>query len=99
MLSMLSLLFAAPVEENIPPPNDAPGGGWSMPIQASTFAEDGFTTRVTDWELEGEPVYDVYVTDLASFTQAAELARRLADAGWDSADVAILPTANELEGE
>jgi general secretion pathway protein D len=66
---------------------------------ASTFAEDGFTTRVTDWELEGDPVYDVYVTDLASFTQAAELARRLADAGWDSADVAILPTANELEGE
>jgi len=66
---------------------------------ASTFAEDGFTTRVTDWELEGEPVYDVYVTDLASFTDAAELARRLADAGWDSADVAILPTANELEGE
>jgi general secretion pathway protein D len=66
---------------------------------ASTFAEDGFTTRVSDWEVDGEMVYDVYVTDLGSFVEAGELAQRFADAGWDSADIAILPTANELEGE
>jgi type II secretory pathway component GspD/PulD (secretin) len=66
---------------------------------AATFAEDGFTTRVTDWEVAGRPVFDVYVTDVASFAEAGELARRLADAGWDSADIAILPTANELEGQ
>lgn len=40
MLSMLSLLFASAPAEDLPPPNDAPGGPWSMPVQASTFAED-----------------------------------------------------------
>ncbi|RMG98026.1 MAG: cytochrome c oxidase subunit II [Deltaproteobacteria bacterium] len=34
------LLAMAPAEQAAPPPNDAQGGPWSMPIQASTFAPE-----------------------------------------------------------
>ncbi len=40
ILSMLNSLLAPAEEAAIPPPNDAIGGPWSMPVQASTFAAD-----------------------------------------------------------
>ncbi len=65
---------------------------------ADTFAEDGFTTRVSSWKSRGDEVYDVYLTGFASFSEAGDLARRLSDAGW-GAEITVLTSENELAGE
>jgi hypothetical protein len=62
---------------------------------AETFTGDGFETRVTGWDSSEGRVWDVYVTGLASLSDAGELAMRFRDAGWES-EVAVLPTLDEL---
>lgn len=63
---------------------------------AESFASDGFETRVSGWDSNEGRMWDVYVTGLASLSEAGALAMRFQDAGWPS-EVAILPTVNELE--
>ena len=65
---------------------------------AEAFSEDGFETRVTPWDAWGQPVWDVYLTELASFEEAGGLARRLTEAGWDPEITALSPL-NELAGD
>lgn len=65
---------------------------------ARAFAADGFETRITPWNAWGQDVWDVYVTDLASFEEAGRLARRLADAGW-APEITVLSPVNELAGD
>lgn len=67
-------------------------------VIARAFASDGFETRVTEWEAHGNAVWDVYLSDLASFEEAGRLARRLSEAGW-SPEIAVLSPLNELAGD
>ncbi|MBW2695423.1 MAG: hypothetical protein JRE70_03050 [Deltaproteobacteria bacterium] len=65
---------------------------------ADTFTSDGFDTRVISWQASGQPVWDVYVIELASFDEAGGLARHLYDAGWRP-EITVLPRENELAGD
>jgi len=65
---------------------------------SEAFTDDGFDTRVIPWESSGQPVWDVYLTELASFDEAGGLARQLYEAGWRT-EITVLPRGNELAGD
>jgi hypothetical protein len=65
---------------------------------AAAFTSDGFDTRVIPWRAAGQPVWDVYVIELASFDEAGGLARELSEAGWRP-EITVLPRENELAGD
>ena len=74
---------------------DSLGSESAAKTVAEAFAEDGFPTRIIPWDGSGGRFFDVYLTDLVSFGEAGELARRLSDAGW-SPEIAVLSPVNEL---
>ncbi len=65
---------------------------------AEAFSADGFETRVIAWDAWGQSMWDVYLTKLATFEEAATLSRRLAESGW-SPEITVLSPVNELAGE
>jgi len=65
---------------------------------AAAFAKDGFETRIIAWDAWGNPMWDVYLTDLDTFEEAAALSRRLAESGW-SPQITVLSPINELAGD
>lgn len=62
---------------------------------AAAFSKDGFETRIISWDAWGNVMWDVYLTDLATFEEAAALSRRLSDSGW-SPQITVLSPVNEL---
>ena len=62
------------------------------------FEDDGYPTRVTEWELYGERHWDVYLTEIESFQAAGDLANQLLDADWNPR-ITVLPGENEFAVE
>jgi general secretion pathway protein D len=65
---------------------------------AEAFSEDGFETEVTDWESTGGRLWDIYLTDFATFELASGVAERLYDVGWKP-EVTVLSPENVLAGD
>jgi general secretion pathway protein D len=65
---------------------------------AEAFSEDGFETKVTDWESTGGRLWDIYLTDFATFELASGVAGRLYDVGWKP-EVTVLSPENVLAGD
>lgn len=57
---------------------------------SESLALQGYLTRTHRWTLSGTDYYDVYVIELDSMADAAELASELSADGW-MADLALLP--------
>jgi len=65
---------------------------------AEAFAEDGFETRITEWQSTEGQVWDIYLTSFETFERAGGIARRLSDAGW-SPEITALSPQNPLAGD
>jgi general secretion pathway protein D len=65
---------------------------------AEAFSADGFETRIISWDAWGQVMWDVYLTRLATFDEAAALSRQLAESGW-SPEITLLSPVNELAGD
>jgi hypothetical protein len=65
---------------------------------AEAFSVDGFDTRVIPWQAFGQPVWDVYLIEMASFEEVGGLARVLTEAGWRP-EITVLSRDNELAGD
>jgi type II secretory pathway component GspD/PulD (secretin) len=59
------------------------------------FEDDGYPTRVTEWALDGESRWDVYLTEIESFEAAGDLANQLLGADWNPR-ITVLAAENEF---
>ena len=65
---------------------------------ADAFAEDGFKSRITEWQSTEGWLWDIYLTNFATFEDAGGVARRLSDAGW-SPEITVISPQNPLAGD
>ncbi len=65
---------------------------------ADAFAEDGFKSRITEWQSTEGWLWDIYLTNFETFESAGGIARSLSDAGWSPEITAISPQ-NPLAGD
>ena len=65
---------------------------------ADAFAEDGFKSRITEWQSTEGWLWDIYLTNFETFEGAGGIARRLSDAGW-SPEITAISAQNPLAGD
>jgi len=58
---------------------------------AQGFEMQGYAAEVQPWDLDGEALFDVYLTSFESLSAAANAASALSEDGW-LADLKMLPS-------